>query len=237
MCEAGVHRGFSAPPLGGSGRARQWSNASPREGASRDRLGPALDEIQPLAAPEPPSGRESLGARAAPRRWRRAGALRRGERPRDRPGLTLDVITSGYATRSLGLAGEAAGPAVAGSVAGASRPPRLGRAGAHGQARHSLGAAATRATTRAASQVAPRHGIRAVLIARLLPLARTFISLPAGAKHVRLLPFVALTTIGCALWATALVLTGLLPGRHGQASAPRSGESCSSSGSQRSPCP
>jgi hypothetical protein len=51
-----------------------------------------------------------------------------------------------------------------------------------------------------------------VLIARLLPLARTFVSLPAGARHVRLLPFVALTTIGCALWAAALVLTGLLAG-------------------------
>jgi membrane protein DedA with SNARE-associated domain len=45
-----------------------------------------------------------------------------------------------------------------------------------------------------------------------LPLALTFISLSAGAKQVRLVPFVALTTIGCALWATALVLTGLLAG-------------------------
>lgn len=57
-----------------------------------------------------------------------------------------------------------------------------------------------------------RHGTRAVLIARLLPLARTFISLPAGSRHVRLLPFVALTTIGSALWAAALVLTGVLAG-------------------------
>ncbi len=57
-----------------------------------------------------------------------------------------------------------------------------------------------------------RHGTPAVLVARLLPLARTFVSLPAGARHVRLLPFVVLTAIGCALWAAGLVLTGLLVG-------------------------
>ncbi len=57
-----------------------------------------------------------------------------------------------------------------------------------------------------------RHGIRAVFIARLLPLARTFVSLPAGARHVRLIPFVALTTIGCLIWAVAFVLTGLMVG-------------------------
>jgi membrane protein DedA with SNARE-associated domain len=44
-----------------------------------------------------------------------------------------------------------------------------------------------------------RHGARAVFIARLLPLARTFVSLPAGARRTPLLPFIALTTAGCAL--------------------------------------
>jgi membrane protein DedA with SNARE-associated domain len=57
-----------------------------------------------------------------------------------------------------------------------------------------------------------RHGPRAVLIARLLPLARTFVSLPAGARRVPLAQFVLLTTIGCALWATAFVLVGLVAG-------------------------
>ena len=55
-----------------------------------------------------------------------------------------------------------------------------------------------------------RHGTRAVFFARLLPLARTFISLPAGARHIRLAPFIALTTIGCAIWALAFVLAGML---------------------------
>lgn len=57
-----------------------------------------------------------------------------------------------------------------------------------------------------------RHGTRAVLIARLLPLARTFVSFPAGARRVPLVRFVALTTVGCGLWAAAFVLAGLLAG-------------------------
>jgi membrane protein DedA with SNARE-associated domain len=55
-----------------------------------------------------------------------------------------------------------------------------------------------------------RHGTRAVFIARLLPLARTFVSLPAGARHIPLIPFITLTTIGCALWALGFVLAGMI---------------------------
>ena len=61
-------------------------------------------------------------------------------------------------------------------------------------------------------EVIDRRGPNAVFIARLMPLARTFISLPAGGRHVPLGRFVALSTLGCALWAFALVLTGLLAG-------------------------
>jgi len=57
-----------------------------------------------------------------------------------------------------------------------------------------------------------RYGKRAVLSARLMPLARTFVSLPAGARRVPLGSFVLLTTIGCALWAVAFILVGLLAG-------------------------
>jgi membrane protein DedA with SNARE-associated domain len=57
-----------------------------------------------------------------------------------------------------------------------------------------------------------RHGTRAVFIARLLPLARTFVSLPAGARRIELMPFVALTTAGCALWAAGFVLVGMAVG-------------------------
>ena len=55
-----------------------------------------------------------------------------------------------------------------------------------------------------------QHGERAVFVARLLPLARTFVSLPAGAKHVDLTRFVALTALGCALWAAGFIVAGML---------------------------
>jgi membrane protein DedA with SNARE-associated domain len=54
--------------------------------------------------------------------------------------------------------------------------------------------------------------MRAVFTARLLPLARTFVSLPAGAQRVPLVPFTVLTAAGCAVWATAFVLLGVLTG-------------------------
>jgi membrane protein DedA with SNARE-associated domain len=54
--------------------------------------------------------------------------------------------------------------------------------------------------------------LRAVFIARLLPLARTFVSLPAGARRVPIIGFTAVTTAGCAIWAAAFVLAGLLAG-------------------------
>jgi membrane protein DedA with SNARE-associated domain len=56
------------------------------------------------------------------------------------------------------------------------------------------------------------RGLRAVFVARLLPLARTFVSLPAGARHVPLAPFIVLTTIGCGLWAAAFILIGAVSG-------------------------
>jgi membrane protein DedA with SNARE-associated domain len=56
------------------------------------------------------------------------------------------------------------------------------------------------------------HPLRAVFTARLLPLARTFVSLPAGSRRLPLVPFTALTTAGCAVWATAFVLIGLASG-------------------------
>ncbi len=57
-----------------------------------------------------------------------------------------------------------------------------------------------------------RYGTRAVFLARLVPVARTFVSLPAGARRVRLGPFILLTAAGCALWAIAFVLAGDIAG-------------------------
>ena len=57
-----------------------------------------------------------------------------------------------------------------------------------------------------------RKATAAVFIARLLPLARTFISLPAGARRVPLVRFVLLTIAGCAIWALGFVLIGVSAG-------------------------
>jgi membrane protein DedA with SNARE-associated domain len=57
-----------------------------------------------------------------------------------------------------------------------------------------------------------RHGNRAVFWARLMPLARSFVSLPAGYARVPLAPFATMTAAGCAIWALAFVLLGLLAG-------------------------
>ena len=57
-----------------------------------------------------------------------------------------------------------------------------------------------------------RHGTRAVLLARLTPLARTFVSLPAGHARVGIASFVGMTALGCAIWAAALVSVGMVVG-------------------------
>lgn len=57
-----------------------------------------------------------------------------------------------------------------------------------------------------------RHGSRAVFLARLMPLARTFISLPAGHARVPWAPFILMSAAGCAIWAAAFTLLGLLAG-------------------------
>ena len=53
-----------------------------------------------------------------------------------------------------------------------------------------------------------RYGPRAVLIGRLLPVVRTFISLPAGIAGMRPLRFGVYTTIGCIPWTAALAAAG-----------------------------
>lgn len=55
-----------------------------------------------------------------------------------------------------------------------------------------------------------RRGARAVFLARLLPLARTFVALPAGARRIALAPFTACTVAGSAIWAVAFILVGML---------------------------
>jgi membrane protein DedA with SNARE-associated domain len=55
-----------------------------------------------------------------------------------------------------------------------------------------------------------RHSGKAVLIGRLIPAVRTLISVPAGVAGMTLLPFLAYSTLGTALWTTLLTTAGYL---------------------------
>ena len=53
-----------------------------------------------------------------------------------------------------------------------------------------------------------RHGDATVFFARMLPIIRTFISLPAGVAKMPFWRFTVLTTLGCIPWVTFLALVG-----------------------------
>lgn len=53
-----------------------------------------------------------------------------------------------------------------------------------------------------------KYGNWAVFFSRMLPIVRTFISLPAGVAKMPFWRFTALTFLGCVPWVTALALLG-----------------------------
>jgi len=57
-----------------------------------------------------------------------------------------------------------------------------------------------------------RYGLITVLVARLLPVVRTFISLPAGFARVNFVKFVIYTILGSVPWTIILVYIGMLLG-------------------------
>ena len=59
-----------------------------------------------------------------------------------------------------------------------------------------------------------RHGNKAVLIGRVLPVVRTFISLPAGIAGMPALRFGVYTTIGSIPWTAALAAAGYAVGKN-----------------------
>ena len=59
-----------------------------------------------------------------------------------------------------------------------------------------------------------RWGLWAVLIGRVLPVIRTYISFPAGLARVDLVRFSALTFVGALPWCAALAVTGYELGRN-----------------------
>jgi membrane protein DedA with SNARE-associated domain len=119
----------------------------------------------------------------------------------------VTLIFSGFAVSqhwmSFGLAVLAA---TAGNLVGSLVAYGLGASGLM------VRVPAGRLVLGSAARLLDERGLRAVFIARLLPLARTFVSLPAGARRLPLVPFVVLTTLGCALWAVLLVIVGIVSG-------------------------
>jgi membrane protein DedA with SNARE-associated domain len=57
-----------------------------------------------------------------------------------------------------------------------------------------------------------RHAVAAVLLGRCVPLIRSVVSVPAGFRRMRLLPFVVYTAAGSAVWNTALIGAGAILG-------------------------
>jgi membrane protein DedA with SNARE-associated domain len=53
-----------------------------------------------------------------------------------------------------------------------------------------------------------RYGAPAILVSRILPIIRTFISLPAGVARMPFGRFTALTLLGCVPWVLGLALAG-----------------------------
>lgn len=57
-----------------------------------------------------------------------------------------------------------------------------------------------------------RYGEAAIFFSRMLPVVRTFISLPAGVARMRFVRFLAYTTLGSFPWSLGLVYAGKLLG-------------------------
>lgn len=57
-----------------------------------------------------------------------------------------------------------------------------------------------------------RYGLIMVLVARLLPVIRTFISLPAGFARVHFVKFIVYTVLGSIPWTIAIIYAGMMLG-------------------------
>ena len=126
------------------------------------------------------------------------------------------MLYAGYLVSAgkLSLVGAVAA-GVAGNLAGSLLAWWAGSAGGrelilrHGRFIH-----VTEARLGMADRWFARYGERTVLIARCLPVIRTFISLPAGIAKMPLGRFATYTTIGCVPWVLALTLLGDAVGKN-----------------------
>ncbi|MGN6380829.1 MAG: DedA family protein [Gaiellales bacterium] len=87
-------------------------------------------------------------------------------------------------------------------------------AGAYGVDRYLVRSDASRAHVAQAHRWFERWGSPVVLVSRMLPVIRTFISLPAGIARMPLLRFSVLTFLGCLPWCLLLVTAGYQAGKN-----------------------
>lgn len=99
-----------------------------------------------------------------------------------------------------GAAGNVVGALVAYAVGRAGGRPLLERWGRYILLRH--------AEIERAERFFDRHGTAAVLTGRVLPVVRTFISLPAGVAEMPVVRFTAYTALGSLPWTFALSYAG-----------------------------
>ncbi len=130
----------------------------------------------------------------------------------------LIIPLAGYmATREeLHLAGVVAA-GTAGSVLGALPPYWLGRSWGEERVkafadRHGRWLTASRADLEGARRWFDRHGGAATFFCRLVPGARSLISIPAGIARMPLPAFLAYTAAGAGLWTALLACIGYLVG-------------------------
>jgi membrane protein DedA with SNARE-associated domain len=61
-----------------------------------------------------------------------------------------------------------------------------------------------------------RHGRKTVFLGRMVPLFRSFVSIPAGIERMPMTTFLLLTTLGSLIWNTLFVMAGYLLGEQRQ---------------------
>ena len=58
-----------------------------------------------------------------------------------------------------------------------------------------------------------KYGLKAVFFSRMLPVVRTFISMPAGFAHVDMKKFLTLTFLGSLPWTALILFAGMMLGK------------------------
>jgi membrane protein DedA with SNARE-associated domain len=61
-----------------------------------------------------------------------------------------------------------------------------------------------------------RHGRKTVFLGRMVPLFRSFVSIPAGIEHMPMTTFLLFTTLGSLIWNSLFVLAGFTLGENRQ---------------------